>query len=192
MLMRRLYGFARSLLLVLGVATPVGATTLVLDPLLSTLTPTSGPVQSLSGGMVILLGAEPPLSSNTTFELTGLGLTASGGALIGLDPALAHPGAGVLSPSGNFLIPNLFLRLVDGSTVFDLTVPNVTGSYGALPGCPVGTCLSTSFAIDTQGPSGVVSVQVFAAVPEPATGVLLAAALAALASRRRFAKGGAR
>jgi hypothetical protein len=191
MLMRRLYGFVRSVLLVLGLATPVGATTLFLDPALSSLTPEVGPAQSLSGGIVILLGAEPPLSSNTTFELTGLGIVTSGGQLIGLDPSLVHPGAGVLSPSGSFLIPNLFLRLVDGATVFDLTVPNVTGSYGALPGCPASTCLSTSFAIDTQGPSGVVSVQVFA-VPEPATGVLLAAALAALAARRRSAKGGAR
>ena len=187
--MRLLHGFARSLLLVLGLAAPAGATTLFLDPALSSLTPSVGPAQSLSGGIVILLGAEPPLSSNTTFELTGLGLVTSGGQLIGLDPALAHPGAGVLSPAGNFLIPNLFLRLVDGAVVVDLTVPDVTGSYGALPGCPAAPCLATSFAIDTQGPAGIVSVQVFAAVPEPASAGLLAAALAALAALRR-ARGG--
>ena len=75
--------------------------------------------------------------------------------------------------------------LVDGATVFDLTVPDVAGSYGALPGCPAAICLSTSFDIDTGGPAGIVSVEVFAAVPEPASAGLLAAALAALAALRR-------
>lgn len=192
--MRRLHGFARNLILVLGLglAFPAGATTLFLDPALSSLTPSVGPAQSLSGGIVILLGAEPPLASNTSFDVTGLGLVTSGGQLIGLDPSISNPGAGVLSPSGSFLIPNLFLRLVDGATVFDLTVPDVTGSYGALPGCPAAICLSTSFDIDTAGPAGIVSVEVFAAVPEPATAGLLAAALAALAALRRAGVRGVR
>jgi hypothetical protein len=195
MRMRQLNGFVRLVFLLgvlVGLAAPAGATTLVLDPVLSSLAPEAGPAQSLAGSLVILLGSEPPLTSNTTFELTGLALVAGGGALIGLDPALAHPGAGVLSPSGSFLIPNLFLRLVDGASVFDLTVPNVRGSYGALPGCPTAACLSTSFEIDTQGPAGVVAVQVFAALPEPATGGLLALGLAALAAARRARAGDVR
>jgi hypothetical protein len=161
---------------------------LIIDPALSALTPTAGAPQSLSGVLAVELGAEPPLSSNTTFDLTALFASASGGLSIGLDPALANPGAGVLSPTGAFLIPNLFLRLVDGATIFDLTVPNVLGSYGAIPGCTMAPCLQTSFDIDTGGPSGVVHVQVFAAVPEPATAALVALGVAALAAARRGAE----
>ena len=174
-----------SWLVVCGVAPAHAA--LIIDPALSSLTPTAGAPQSISGVLSIELGAEPPLSSNTTFDLTALAAVASGGLLIGLDPALANPGAGVLSPTGTFLIPNLFLRLVDGASVFDLTVPNVLGSYGALPGCPGGACLSTSFDVDTGGPLGVVSVQVFA-VPEPMPSALLVLGLGALAAARRRAQ----
>jgi hypothetical protein len=178
-----------SWLVVCGVAPAHAA--LVIDPALSSLTPTAGAPQSLSGVLSIELGAVPPLTSNTTFDLTALAAVASGGLAIGLDPTLANPGAGVLSPSGTFLIPNLFLRLVDGSSVFDLTVPNVLGSYGALPGCPAVACLQASFDVDTGGPLGVVSVEVFA-VPEPATSALVALGLCALAAARRRAQGGTR
>jgi hypothetical protein len=171
---------------------PVHAATLVIDPALSALTPGAGAPQSLSGIVSIELGAEPPLSSNTTFDLTALAASASGGLAIALDPSLANPGAGVLSPTGSFLIPNLFLRLSDGSTVFDLTVPDVLGSYGALPGCLAAACLQTSFDVDTGGPQGIVSVQVFAAVPEPAPAALVALGLCALAAARRRAQRGTR
>jgi hypothetical protein len=164
---------------------PAAAVVLDLDPSRSSLTPSAGPVQSLSGAIAIQTGAEPPLASNTTFDVTGLAVATSGGQSIGLDPAISNPGAGVLSPSGNFLIPNLFLRLVDGVVVFDLSVPNVTGRYGALAGCPVALCLSTDFAIDTGGPQGIIQVDVFAQVPEPSSFALVAAALIQLAALRR-------
>jgi len=177
-------------LLVCG-AVPAHATLLVIDPAQSALTPTAGAPQSLSGVIVIELGAEPPLASNTTFDVTALSASASGGLGIGLQPGLANPGAGVLSPTGAFLIPNLFLRLVDGANLFDLTVPNVLGSYGAIPGCLAGTCLQTSFDINTGGPLGVVHVNVFA-VPEPATAALVALGMVALAAARRGAQRGTR
>jgi hypothetical protein len=139
----------------------------------------------------VLLGASPPLSGNTTFDVTSLDAHASGGLAVGLDPALAHPGAGVLSPSGSFLVPSLFLRLVDGSTIFDLTVPNVLGSYGAFAGCPADVCLQTSFDVDTGGPSGVVHVEVYA-VPEPAPAALVALGMTALSAARRRATPGVR
>jgi hypothetical protein len=192
MRMLRASGFVWGLALALGLAAPAAAVTLGLDSSQSSIAPSVGPAQSLSGGIVILLGAEPPLVSNTTFDLTGLGVVSSGGVLIGLDPAVSNPGAGVLSPSGSFLIPNLFLRLVDGANIFDLTVPNVTGSYGALPGCTAAPCLSTSFAVDTGGPQGVVNVTVFAQIPEPSTFALLAGALISLAAARRAGARGAR
>jgi hypothetical protein len=178
-------------LLVCG-AVPAHATLLVIDPAQSALTPTAGAPQSLSGVSVLELGAEPPLSSNTTFDVTALSASASGGLSIGLQPSLANPGAGVLSPTGAFLIPNLFLRLVDGANLFDLTVPNVLGSYGAIPGCLAGTCLQTSFDVDTGGPLGVVNVHVFAAGPEPATAALVALGVIALAAARRGAQRGTR
>ena len=164
---------------------------LIIDPDQSSLTPTVGAPQSLSGSLSAQLGALPPLSSNTTFDLTGLDVLASGGLAIGLDPGLANPGAGVLAPSGNFLIPNLFLRLDDGVSVFDLTVPNVLGSFGALPGCPAEFCLTTAFDIDTGGALGVVSVELFA-TPEPAPLALVALGLVALAGARRSARRGVR
>jgi hypothetical protein len=165
---------------------------LVIDPALSALTPSAGAPQSLSGSLSVALGAEPPLASNTTLDVTGLTAVASGGLSIGLAPALEHPAAGVLSPSGAFLIPNLFLRLFDGVSALDLTVPNVLGRYGAFPGCLVSVCLETSFDVDTGGPLGVVSVAVFAAVPEPAPPALVALGLLVLAAARRGALRGTR
>ena len=166
------------------------ASALTLDPARSTLTPTAGAVETLSGSLVATLGATPPLVANTSFDLASLAVTSSGGLSITLDPALANPAAGVLSPSGSFLIPNLFLELDDGLASVALTVPNVMGSYGALAGCPTAVCLEASFQVDTGGGSGIVSVDLFA-VPEPGTGTLLALGCGALAlGRRRAARAG--
>ncbi|MGH0030908.1 MAG: PEP-CTERM sorting domain-containing protein [Myxococcota bacterium] len=156
---------------------------LTIDPSKSTLTPSSGPVETLSGTLGVVLGSPLPLSSTTTFDVTGLAATSSGGLNIVLDPSIATPAAGVLNPSGGFLIPNLFLELDDGLSVFQLTVPNVVGSYGALVDCPV-LCLETTFDIDTGGAAGIVTVDLFA-VPEPSTAGLVLVGCLGLGLRRR-------
>lgn len=171
------------LVMSLLLAAPASAV-LTIDPSQSSLTPTVGTPETLSGTVGVVLGDPPPLVSNTTFDVSQLAATSSGGLDITLDASLANPGAGVLNPAGGFLIPNLFLELDDGATVFQLTVPNVTGSYGALPGCPAQVCLETSFQIDTGGPAGIVTVNLYA-VPEPGTAGLLALGLAGLSWRRR-------
>jgi hypothetical protein len=123
---------------------------------------------------------------NTTFDVTSLVASSSGGLSITLDPTLSRPAAGVIDPGGSFLVPNLFLQLDDGMTTFQLTVLNVTGSYGPLAGCPGAVCLLTAFDVDTGAPAGpgLVSVEVFA-VPEPAAGSLVVLGLAVLGLRCR-------
>jgi hypothetical protein len=182
---RRVGACAWVLGLVLAWAAPVRAA-LLIDPSLSSLTPAAGPAQPLSGALRVQLGALPPLASNTSFDVTGLAAQA-GSLEIGLDPALAFPGAGVLAPSGAFLVPTLFLRVVDGSASFDLAIPNVQGSFGALPGCPARNCLATAFDLDTGGAQGVVHVELYA-TPEPGTLALLALGLLALSGARRGAR----
>lgn len=164
---------------------------LVIDPGQSTLTPTVGGVETLSGDLQVALGAAPPLVANTTFDVVSLNATSSGGLDITLDPSLSNPAAGVLNPAGGFLIPNLFLELDDGVTLFQLTVPNVTGSYGDFTGCPGSVCLETTFDIDTGGAPGIVTVHLFA-VPEPGTALLLWLGLAALGVRTRIRQEGSR
>ena len=155
---------------------------LTIDPTASSLTPTAGSPESLSGTLKVVLGDPLPLASNTTFDLTQLSAQSSGGLDITLDSSLATPGAGVLNPSGGFLFPSLFLELDDGMGSAPLTVLNVTGSYGALPGCPTSLCLETTFQIDTGGPAGIVTVNLLA-IPEPGSAWLLAAGLVALRAR---------
>src|SRR5690606_12132178 len=107
--------------------------------------------------------------------------TASGGATITLDPGVASPGLGVLTPAGAFLIPTLFVRIDDGSAI-DLAIPDVTGSVAFGPGGASIDSLVSSFGIDSGPPGGVVTVTVVA-VPEPASAALLALGLAGLAAR---------
>lgn len=160
-------------------AAPAGAA-LDIDPSLSTLVPTVGAIESLSGTLVALPGAPPPLAATTTFDVLALSAASSGGLDIRLDPSLSSPAAGVLNTAGGFLIPNLFLELDDGLVTFQLTVPNVTGSYGDFPGCPTALCLETTFAVDTAGPAGVVTVHLLA-IPEPGSAALVSLGLVALA-----------
>jgi len=173
---------AATLLALAPAAGAVSIVTLPLDPSLSALVPQAGAPQSLSGSITLRVGALPLPGSNTPFDVIGLALTASGGATIGLDPAIASPGLGVLSPAGAFLVPTLFVRIDDG-TIQDLAVPDVTGNVTFGAGGASLTRLDATFAIETGGPAGLVTVTV-AAVPEPAAAALLALGLAALGTRR--------
>jgi hypothetical protein len=157
--------------------------TLQVDPTSSSLAPQVGASESLSGTITLRVGSLPVGGSPTAFDVIGLALSASGGATIGLDPAIANPGLGVLQPSGSFLVPTLFVRIVQGSTL-DLAIPDITGDVTFGAGGASVSRLDSTFGIDTQSPSGVVTVTI-AAVPEPACAMLVASGLAALALRAR-------
>ena len=93
--------------LLLALASPAQAlsiVTLALDPAQSALTPEVGGAQSLSGTITIEVGALPLGGANTTFDLVALSATASGGATITLDPSVANPGLGVLTPAGTYFV----------------------------------------------------------------------------------------
>lgn len=141
-----------------------------------------GATAPLSGSLTLDVGSLPPVATNTALNVVAL--TVSGGGLsIGLDDGLANPGLGVLFPDGSFLIPSLHLD-VDGT---DLTVTNVTGTFGPDAACGGALCLQTSFDID-PGSGGIVGVTVVAAVPEPATALLATTAGLGLALRRALRK----
>jgi len=171
-------------------ASPAAATTLtvlVVDSGQSFLIAEGGPIESLAGSLQLEVGALPVGPGNTTLDVVGLDLHASGGGTIVLDPGQPSPGLGVLASSGAFLIPTLFLRLSDGVTSVDLALPDVTGSVVFGPGGASIAELSTGFGVLT--PSGLVDVTLLAVVPEPSSAILAAAGLAALVRRgRRGAK----
>jgi hypothetical protein len=179
------------LLLVL-LAGPASAGTFVglaADPFLSQIEFPGPPpdVRVLTGTIGLELGALPPLGSTTTFDVRSITLAATG-LTISVDPDVANPGAGVLNPAGQFLIPNLFLRIDDGSFT-DLALANVTGTFFAQgASCPYTYCLETSFEIDGGASLGLISVALVA-IPEPSTALCAAAGLTLLAlhARRRGA-----
>jgi len=146
----------------------------------SAITPEGGSALPLGGAIDVSIDALPVVAP-TLFELSGLGANVAGGGQITLDPTLATPALGVVQADGSFLIPTLFLRLVDGATTADLAVPNVTGSLifgsGAITG------LTSSFQVDAGEAGGIVTVNVVAAVPEPGTALLLLLGLGALAAK---------
>lgn len=174
-----------ALVAALALASPASAATIVtlaLDPSQSSLSPEVGSAESLSGTITLALGTLPLGGANTTFDVIGLSVTASGGATIALDPDVANPGLGVLTPAGAFVVPILYVRITQGSAV-DLPIPDVTGSVVFGPGGASLAQLTTSFGIDTGAPAGVVTVNVVA-VPEPASLALFGFGIAALCGRR--------
>lgn len=181
----RTLALAAALLLLAPAARAVSIVTLQLDPELSVLIPEVGAVQALSGTITLEVGDLPLGSGSTSFDVIDLDVTASGGAAIGLDPAIANPGLGVLTLPGEFLIPTFFLRIDDG-TPEDVAIPDVKGSvvFGA-GDAPIQ--LDTSFEIDTGELAGLVQVNV-RAVPEPAASALLALGFAAVLALRAGAE----
>lgn len=166
----------------LGAASPVAALsfTLTLVPADSTLVPAVGASQTLSG--TLSLEVELPLLAPTLIELTDVSVTSSGGASFALDPDIASAGLGVLQTDGSFLIPTLFLVFDGGFGPQDLAVLNVTGQLDVSELAV--TALSSTFAVDSLGPAGVVTVTLYA-VPESGSLGLVATGLLAIALRRR-------
>jgi hypothetical protein len=149
----------------------------------SAASPESGPPQTLTGTLALDV-ASLPVAGPTLLSLLDVSVT-GGGASFALDPTVTTPGIGALQPDGSFLLPTLFLRVTSGPDVFDLAIPNVTGTLSFGPGGTSVVGLESSFAIDSGGPAGRIAVRIVAAVPEPGTALLLAAGLAGLAARTR-------
>lgn len=176
---------SRSLLAVacLAVAAPAGAVVFGPFAVTGSIVPDVGPSETLSGAITLDV-AGVPIASPTLFSLTNVSVLASGGASFALDSSLSTPALGVVQASGSFLIPTLFLHIVDGMASFDLAVPNVTGNlYFGAGGSVVG--ISTSFEIDSLTPAGTLAVSLLAGVPEPGTALLLTLGLGALGARAR-------
>jgi hypothetical protein len=142
----------------------------------SAIVPQAGDPQPLVGSITIDVDGAP--LPTTLLRLTDVSVT-SGALSIALDPTLASPGLGVLRDDGSFLVPTLFLRIDDGVAPFDLAVPNVTGMLGEAG------VLESLFEIDSGGPAGILTVRVFAAVPEPGTLLLVGFGIAALLGGRQ-------
>jgi hypothetical protein len=131
-------------------------------------------------GSISLEVASVPVLSPQLFSLTSVSVSGAGYSFI-LDPSLASPALGVVNPDGSFLIPTLFLQGDDGSGPFDLAVPNVTGILLLDDDAVLG--LQSSFELETDL-GEIVTVDLYAAVPEPHTSLLLGVALFALSLRR--------
>ena len=125
-----------------------------------------------------------PVAAPTVVQLTDVTVQASGGATFALDPSVLSPGLGVVQASGSFLIPTLFLRVVDGATSFDLAVPNVEGTL-SFDGNGDVVGLTSSFQVESAT-AGILDVDIFA--PEPDSTLLIACALGALAIKKEMTR----
>ena len=144
----------------------------------SAIVPEAGPGEALSGAITLDVSSVP-VASPTLFSLTNVSVLASSGASFALDPDVPSPAIGVVQPAGSFLIPTLFLHIVQGASSFDLAVPDVAGTLiFDTDGSVVG--LESSFAIDSLSPAGTLMVNLVVGVPEPGAGALALATLMAL------------
>lgn len=177
------------LLLLLGSSASALPLALRLDPAQSALVAEDGTRAPLSGRVELELGEGPPLESGTTLDVATLAIE-GGGLELALDERVPDAGAGLLQPGGRFEIPTLFLTVHRGGEPSALTLLDVAGSIAPAGPCArPGLCLETSVEVETFGPEGVVTAEIVAAVPEPASGALVALGAALLAATRRGAPG---
>jgi hypothetical protein len=141
--------------------------------------------EPLSGALGVALdGAGPPVAARTGLSVTALSVSGAG-LDIALDLAQANPGLGYLDPDGAFAIPLLFLQLDDGAATADLTLLDVTGTFGPSAACGGRLCLESTLVVDTGALGGLATVDLIA-VPEPSAWALgLTTCLGWAALRRR-------
>jgi hypothetical protein len=176
-------GLALALLLLAPAAEAATIVTLDVDVLRSTLTFENGDEVALSGSIVLTIGALPVGASNTTFDVVDLQL--QGSVSVTLDGTVANPGLGVLSPSGRFLVPTLFLDLHDLGG--PLAVSDVVGDVTFGPGGA--SIQQLEVAVDfLSDEAGLVRASLVF-VPEPATIALVASALGVLGWMRAQREG---
>jgi hypothetical protein len=149
----------------------------------SAIYPELAETQALTGSVALDVDGVP-VAAPTLFHLTDVSVVASGGASFALDPSVPSPGLGVVQASGSFLIPTLFLHVVDGATSFDLAVPNVDGTLVFGAGGDV-TGVSSTFQVDS-GTGGILTVTLVA--PEPDGALLIVCALGTLLIRKEMAR----
>jgi hypothetical protein len=167
-------------------APPAGASTIVtleVDLGNSTVTFETGDVEPIQGTITLAIGSLPVGSSNTTFDVVDLDLQWV--QTLTLDPSVANPGLGVLTPEGAFLIPTLFLAILGYDD--SIAIPDIAGNVEFSPDGSSIRRLEVAFDLLSEE-VGLVQI-VLVAVPEPATIGLFAAGLAALAMRRARREG---
>lgn len=150
----------------------------------SELVPSVGAPAPLVGTLRVEIG-QVPVTSATTIRLLDANVSGGGVTAI-LDPTIPSAGLGVLSSDGSFLFPSLFLVVDAGAGPLDLVIQDLVGTaeFTGLSRLRV----ATSFAIDTLGPEGVVTVDLVA-VPEPSSALATCLGLIAIASWRARQEG---
>ena len=133
----------------------------------------------------ITLEVDVPIATPRLLRLTDASIefrtSATQVVTFALDPTLASPALGVVQPDGSFLIPTLFLVGNDGTSDFDLAVPNVTGQLFVAGGTVLG--LTSAFSLE-DALGNPIGVGIYAGVPEPGTALLLALGLGGVALGR--------
>jgi hypothetical protein len=173
-----------ALLALTGIALPAQAATffdLVLTPE-STWIPTGGAPGPVFG--MLRIGIDDLAAAGaTSLRIVSLDVT-GGGVSVRLDDTIASPGSGVRFPDGSVVIPTLFVIVDAGADPVELAIPDVEGTTSFDERLDL--VLETNFAIATEGPAGVVTIDLVA-VPEPSGGRIAGLALLLLAAIKKGA-----